>query len=92
MKQKKVWRFYCDHCKKAGGGKRAMETHERHCTLNPERECRVCALVHGAHPRPMPELIAALNEGGYKKLREASSECPACILARLRQIALEQCQ
>ena len=39
-KLKKV--YYCDFCKKYRLTKNSMELHEKHCTLNPNRECRVC--------------------------------------------------
>ena len=32
--------FYCSHCKKHGLSRRAMEKHELHCTMNPDRRCR----------------------------------------------------
>ncbi len=42
MRQKKVWRYWCDHCNKGGCGKHQMQTHEKHCTMNPDRYCRLC--------------------------------------------------
>lgn len=39
-KQKNV--YYCEFCKKYRLTKPSMEKHEKHCTLNPDRECRVC--------------------------------------------------
>ena len=45
MKEKKVWRYWCEYCNKAGLQKGAMRQHERHCTMNPKRVCRVCAMV-----------------------------------------------
>lgn len=35
--------YYCDHCKKRSLSKGHMNTHERHCTANPDRECRMCS-------------------------------------------------
>jgi len=32
--------YYCEFCRKHG--LRMISTHEKHCTLNPKRECRVC--------------------------------------------------
>ena len=40
MKLKKV--YYCDYCKKKGMSASAMSKHEKHCTANPNRECRMC--------------------------------------------------
>ena len=38
VKIKKV--YYCDFCKKRA--LRSLAQHERHCTGNPDRECRLC--------------------------------------------------
>jgi hypothetical protein len=63
MRTKKVSRYWCDYCNKAGLSKSAMERHEKHCTLNPERSCRVCNLVQGgSHGLPMSELVALLPD------------------------------
>jgi len=32
--------YYCDFCKKKG--LRSLKVHEKHCTANPDRECRLC--------------------------------------------------
>jgi len=84
-----------------------MEEHEKHCTLNPNRECGLCDII-GESPRPMVELLAVVPKcADYKtgdapwnidhdkyeqasrealaKLRELTNNCPACILAALRQ-------
>ena len=34
--------YYCDYCKKRGMSAPAMSKHEKHCTANPDRECRMC--------------------------------------------------
>ena len=34
--------YYCDFCKIRRLAKPAMELHERHCTMNHNRKCRVC--------------------------------------------------
>lgn len=83
MKQVKRWRYYCEFCKKAGGVARHIEKHEKRCTANPNRECGVCPLMEESQT-PMADLQAALIVG-YKELREAANNCPACILAALRQ-------
>lgn len=38
VKTKKV--YYCEFCKKRA--LRSVATHEKHCTANPDRECRLC--------------------------------------------------
>ena len=116
MKVKKVNRYWCEFCKKAGLSSGHMRRHENGCTLNPGRICGVCKMDHGdfsptnpAEQKPITEMIALLpdsdkfkvdNEtGGFyfsndltkavnealPKLREASGNCPACIMAALRQ-------
>ena len=40
FKTKKV--YYCDFCKKHGLSSYWIQKHEKHCTLNPNRECRMC--------------------------------------------------
>lgn len=36
--------YYCDHCKKRLLAAFAMNKHEKHCTNNPNRECRLCEI------------------------------------------------
>jgi hypothetical protein len=42
MKVKRLLTYYCSYCKKHGHRKPDMEKHEQHCTLNPNRSCRLC--------------------------------------------------
>lgn len=42
MKEKLKKVYYCDFCKKHSLTSFSMKLHEKHCTLNPSRECRVC--------------------------------------------------
>ena len=65
MKQKQVWRYWCEFCNKAGLQKAHMAQHEAHCTLNPHRECRVCKMVQdlpegGTIERRDPVALAAM--------------------------------
>jgi len=111
MKIKKVNRYWCDHCNKAGLQSRAMVTHEKHCTMNPARECRVCKLLadgrdYDFEQKTLAELLALLpdataynaNEGWdhhqklsdaltacFPEFRKAAGDCPACMMAALRQ-------
>jgi len=34
--------YYCEFCKAHKMTKNSMELHEKHCTANPDRHCRVC--------------------------------------------------
>jgi len=40
MKVKKKCVYYCDYCSKKS--LRSLKIHEKHCTTNPNRECRLC--------------------------------------------------
>jgi len=42
MKTKLKYVYYCDFCKKRYMTKSACEKHEKHCTLNQDRNCRLC--------------------------------------------------
>lgn len=59
MITKKVNRYYCEFCKKSKGTKYSMEVHERHCTMNPNRICRMCQKMQGSQVS-MKELIAEI--------------------------------
>ncbi len=94
MLTKKVNRYYCEHCKKCGGHSGWMKIHEKHCTANPNRACRLCKVNAGQYDY---KAIAAKIEDvpsesdGSKELqviREAVDNCPACILSTLRQGSL----
>lgn len=85
MRKVMRWRFYCEHCKKSGASRGAMAKHEKHCTLNPSRECRMCALAGDVVQQPMADLIAAFDAGGQEALRKLAENCPVCIFATLRQ-------
>jgi len=75
MRTKKVNRYWCDFCNKAGLQSRAMAVHEKHCTLNPARACRVCHLLEGSDgdhedKKPLAELIAMLPDStAYNSLK-----------------------
>ena len=71
MKTKKVNRYWCDFCNKAGLQAGAMRKHEKHCTMNPDRVCRVCVLTADwleedalESKKPLDELVAMLPDPG----------------------------
>jgi len=84
MRQKRVWRYYCDHCKKGGCGKAAMIKHELHCIKNPDRKCRMCDAGE-VNQQPMAELTRAYVEDGLQGLRALAEGCPACMLSTIVQ-------
>lgn len=115
MRTKLVKRYWCDFCNRAGLSAGHMRTHEKHCGLNPNRECRVCKMVVGDRdadfvtppflnlldllPDPEPfkrkydgtqveyfdESLSDAANAAIPALRKAAGNCPACILAAIRQ-------
>ena len=83
MKSLKKWRYYCDFCGKSGGSKYHMLKHEKHCTKNPNRICRICYTAQLSQ-QTLDDLRKAFNEGGMNQLRQTSENCPMCILATIR--------
>jgi len=87
MRKALRWRYYCDHCAKVGGSAYHMARHEAGCTANPRRTCGFCGST-----RPVAELVAVLEgpapdwRAGMAALRMAVQECPACMLAAIRQV------
>ena len=63
MKSKKVTRTRCecDYCGKKNWSISAMRHHEKHCTMNPARECRVCKMVDGEQ-QPIAKLMALIPD------------------------------
>lgn len=84
MRSKRVWRYYCDHCRKGSCGKASMIKHESRCIKNPQRKCGFCERMEFA-PVAMPELMKALGSGDVDALRQKSNGCPACMLAAIVQ-------
>lgn len=99
MRSKKVYRYYCEFCKKSGCSARHIKHHEERCTLNPNRKCGMCGLLEQEQP-DLIGLMALLpkapfiedDNGGYyqgteltKEFIDASGGCPACTMAAMRQ-------
>lgn len=92
IKTKKV--YYCDYCKKHS--LRSLTTHEKHCTGNPNRECRLeCDTVDlpGLIEKYKSQLITKNDTLGFLELVEKPSikdikndtgHCPNCTLAIMR--------
>lgn len=93
-------RYYCEHCKKSGGSASHISRHEKSCTNNPNRVCRMCAAGELSQIQ-IAELILAVkaDEAAFEEVSDTfaipSMEhmtrlanltyCPACILAAIRQ-------
>jgi hypothetical protein len=91
MTREKVWRYRCNYCDHANCSASAVSRHERACTLNPNRVCGMCK-VAGFVQKPIAELLAAMVGSArldrWEPLREATNNCPACMLAGIRQSPL----
>ena len=61
MKTRQVKQYICDFCGKKGLSSGHMRKHERHCTKNPERICRMCKTL-GVEQRPIADLTAILPD------------------------------
>jgi hypothetical protein len=97
MKRRLVYRYTCDFCKKSNCSASAITKHERACTNNPARACGVCKVTYDRQV-PMDDLKAAFaldlaerTEADDYEFRcgvehlAALTECPACMLAAIRQ-------
>ena len=72
MKIKLVKQYCCDFCKKKRYTVAAMNKHESHCTLNPNRKCRVCKKFGDDTPNLTgPQMVAMLpNIKEFERLDE----------------------
>lgn len=71
-----------------------MEIHEKHCTGNPERICRMCE-KHEFSPQPLNNLVNIVKSfnGDQEKtindLRTAADGCPMCMLSAIKQSKMQ---
>lgn len=100
MKVKRVNRYYCEFCKKSGCSGGHIAKHERHCTRNPNRICRMCKMVGQEQQPKIMDLKLLLptpvkfpdRDYEYflvteltREFLEATGGCPACTLAAILQ-------
>ncbi len=86
MKVKRVNRYYCDFCTKAGCAGGHMKKHESRCTLNPNRTCGYCKLLE----KDQPNLLDIITL--VPKIREYQHEDEfgfVCTLTKFDAIANE---
>jgi hypothetical protein len=57
---KKVNRYYCEYCKKAGCSGGHISRHEKRCTKNPNRECGCCQNLLVQEQPNLADIIALL--------------------------------
>ena len=55
MIKKLKWRYYCGFCKKSNCSGGAISRHEKFCTMNPNRGCRMCK--HPIKPLSLVNLL-----------------------------------
>jgi len=93
--------YYCGFCKKHNLSGGFISQHEKHCTANPNRTCRMCD-----NQKPVDKELIKFVEDAYSKIivpnktkaginyqlilkfqKEISNltDCPACLLAIYRQ-------
>ncbi len=69
MKVKKVNQYKCDFCGKKNYSASAMIKHEKHCTMNPDRHCRMCDLLSGAQ-HDLNHLKTLVPDPDYKYIED----------------------
>lgn len=85
MKTVKKNVYYCDYCKTHKLTTFAMKLHEKHCTANPNRDCRMCGNGGVVPVDAHGEFDNQASAEDLDKLRHDVDNCPACMLAALRQ-------
>lgn len=88
MTKKRVWRYYCEHCKRGTCSASATLRHEKGCCKNPLRICGFCQEAE-FEQQPIAKLIETLIDGDVAKLREASEGCPMCMLSAIVQSKIQ---
>lgn len=88
MIKKRAWRYYCEYCGKSSGAGGHMSRHEKRCTANPNRRCGMCGRV--GEIGVLVKALGRADEAGVKVLRVEARDCPACMLAAIRQSGIQQ--
>ena len=76
--------YYCEFCKKKGLSSGHMHSHEKHCTANPKRDCRMCK-TNGSMTIMLKLLNSIKTIDTVREVSVYGDECPACVLAFMRQ-------
>ena len=86
MNSKRVLIYGCDFCRKRSRSRKVIETHEKGCVMNPNRECGFCK-NHGITQTSLAGLIIVLEGSGDPddNVLEAAHGCPMCVLATVMQ-------
>ncbi len=85
-KIKKV--YYCEHCKKHYLNAGAMAHHEKHCTANPNRECRLCGgrLDLNEIKFQIKRMQKKNKFFNAKDIMDFVDSCPMCTFSIIRQL------
>lgn len=76
--------YYCEFCSKHRLASGVIKEHEKHCTGNPNRECKMCE--DGPLTFEIKESQPYDNSDFTEKTIEVNkNDCPACVLAFIRQ-------
>lgn len=97
MKRRRVWQYMCDHCDKKSCSASHLSVHEKSCTGNPNRVCRICRMANNNQPS-IRKLLAAIAKdvaaapvgnllvevSDLPRTSKAAKGCHACMLAAVR--------
>jgi hypothetical protein len=71
MQKKKVWQYKCDFCGKKNYSAGHMKSHEKHCTMNPDRSCRMCKYAEDvSDPKKAISIMPDPNYVGCNEIPE----------------------
>jgi len=71
MRKAKRWVYWCDFCGKSGRSAGYMSSHEKSCTMNPDRVCRMCQGYGDGTPQAkMGDLLDALKLAKIEEVEE----------------------
>lgn len=85
IRVKKV--YYCDYCKKHS--LRPLAQHEKYCTGNLDRECRMCNRKPSKKLRVLARYIRMKKINKADDIMELVDYCPACTLTLIRANGLQ---
>jgi len=78
--------YYCEYCNKHRLRSDVIKKHEKHCTLNPNRECRLCG---NKNIKSIIKKYHIRKKFSLKDIKKDVGDCPNCILTVLRCVGLD---
>ena len=71
MRKAKRWVYWCDFCGKSGRSASHMTRHEKSCTMNSDRVCRMCKDYGDGTPQAkMGDMLKALELAKIEEIEE----------------------